>query len=128
MMDVRPIRTKADYEWALKEIEPYFASEPEPDSPDSDRFDVLATLIEAYENKTVEMPAVTPLDMLRFAIDTLGHTQAELAGILGSRSRASEVLNGKRSLTVDQIRAVAQAWRLPVEALMGDAPAAKRAA
>ena len=64
-MDVRPIKSQADYEWALKEIEAYFDNEPEPGTPDGDRFDVLADLIEAYENRTSPIEAVTPTEALK---------------------------------------------------------------
>ena len=127
MMDVRPIRNEADYAWALHEIEPYFLNEPKVGSKAGDRFEVLATLIEAYENRTVEVPDAGPLDVLRFAIESLGHTQGELAEILGSKSRASEILGGKRSLTIDMIAKISAAWHIPAGALI-EAPAAAHAA
>lgn len=127
MMDVRPIRNASDYAWALREIEPYFLNEPEVGSKAGDRFEVLATLIEAYENRTVDVPDVGPLDVLRFAIESLGRSQRELADILGSKSRASEVLSGKRGLTTDMIAKISAAWHIPVGALI-EGRAADRAA
>lgn len=118
MMDVRPIRNEADYLWALAQIEPYFVREPEPGSPDGDRFDVLATLVEAYEHRHHALPAADPVDVLRFAIEDLGRSQADLARLIG-RSRASEVLSRRRALTLDQIRLISEAWNLPVAALSG---------
>ena len=118
MMDVRALHTEADYTWALEQIEPYFEPEPEPGTPEGDRFDVLATLIEAYEAKRYVVPVADPVDMLHFAIEHLGRTQAQLAQILGSRSRASEILGRQRPLTLDMIRAISAAWHLPGEALM----------
>lgn len=127
MMDVRPIRNEADYAWALREIEPYFLKEPKVGSRAGDRFEVLATLIEAYENRTVEVPDASPLDVLRFAIESLGRTQSELADILGSKSRASEVLGGKRNLTTDMIAKISAAWHIPAGALI-EAPVTAHAA
>jgi HTH-type transcriptional regulator/antitoxin HigA len=120
-MDVRPIHNDDDYTWALKEITPYFENEPEIGSRNGDRFEVLATLIEAYENRTVRIPDASPLEVLRFAIESLGHTQSELADILGSRSRASEVLRGTRRLTIDMIAKISAHWHIPAGALI-DAP------
>ncbi len=116
-MHVRPIHDEADYAWALREIEQYFEHEPEPGSPDGNRFDVLAILIEAYERKRYDIPTADPVDILAFAIDHLGRSQSELAEILGSRSRASEILRRQRPLTLDMIRAISTAWKLPLEAL-----------
>ncbi len=118
MMDVRALHTDADYTWALEQIEPYFEHEPEPGTPEGDRFDVLATLIEAYEAKRHVVPVADPVDVLHFAIEHLGRTQAQLAHILGSRSRASEILGRQRLLTLDMIRSISAAWHLPAEALM----------
>ena len=119
MMDVRAIHNDADYAWALREIETYFDSTPVPGSPEADRFDVLAAIIKDYEERHVEIPDADPVDVLRFAIDSMGRTQAELAAIVGSRSRASEILNRKRRLTLDMIRAISAAWYLPISTLTG---------
>ncbi len=117
MMDIRPLRTDADLEWALKEIETYFDTEPVFGSADADRFDVLATLIEAYENAQHAIEPSDPVQILRFAIESMGHTQNDLAELLGSRSRASEILGRRRHLTLDQIRTISAAWKIPVAAL-----------
>lgn len=60
-MDIRPIKTDADYDWALAEITPYFENQPEPGTPEGDRFDVLAVLIEGYESQHWEVAASAPL-------------------------------------------------------------------
>lgn len=118
-MDVRPIRNESDLDWALNEVEAYFRHVPEPGTPEADRFDVLATLIEAYESRAHPIPHAEPRAVLAFAIEELGRSQSELAAILGSRSRASEILSGKRRLTVEMIRAISTAWNIPAEALIG---------
>jgi HTH-type transcriptional regulator/antitoxin HigA len=117
MMDVRPIKTEADYEWALKEIERYFDEQPDPGTPDGDRFDVLATLIEAYENLEFPPPEADPVAILHFAIEDMGRSQADLARIMGSRSRASEVLNRRRHLTVQMIHDISREWHLSADLL-----------
>jgi HTH-type transcriptional regulator / antitoxin HigA len=119
MMDVRAIHDDADYDWALKEIEAYFETIPVPGSPEADRFDVLAALIKDYENRYLDIPDADPVDVLHFAIESMGRTQAELATVLGSRARASEILNRRRRLTLEMIRDISAAWHLPIEALAG---------
>ena len=116
MMDVRPIHTEADYQWALKEVEHYFEHQPEPNTPEGDRFEVLCTLIEAYERKYFPIPEADPVDVLRFAIEDLGRSKKELEDLLG-RSRAWEVLNRKRPLTLEMIRKISEAWHIPAGAL-----------
>jgi HTH-type transcriptional regulator/antitoxin HigA len=117
-MDVRPIRTEADLDWALAEVAGYFEDPPQPGSPDADRFDVLSTLIAAYETREHQVPRLEPAAVLRFAVTELGRSQSELATILGSRSRASEVLSGKRALTTDMIARISAAWHVPPAALL----------
>lgn len=117
MMDVRALHTDADYKWALKEVERYFDSPPKPGTADADRFDVLSVLIEKYEDNEHDVSASDPIDVLHFAIDSMGRSQADLARIVGSRARASEILNRKRHLTLDMIRAISAAWKLPIETL-----------
>ncbi|MDB5559194.1 MAG: hypothetical protein JWQ36_2128 [Enterovirga sp.] len=117
-MDIRPIRTEADLDWALAEVARYFDEPPELGTPEADRFDVLSTLIAAYEAREHEVPAMPVAAVLRYAIDELGRSQSELAAILGSRSRASEVLHGKRSLTPEMIASISAAWHIPAAALL----------
>ena len=127
MMNVRPIRDEDDLTWALAEISPYFDRPPAPGSPEADRFDILSVLIESYEGRVHPMPDAEPAAILRFAMETLGHTQAELAALLNSRPRASEVLSGKRALSLEMIRTISEAWRIPAASLIG-APRSAQAA
>lgn len=117
-MDIRPIRTKADYEWALAEISPYFDNQPEPGTPEGDRFDVLADLIEAYEDRHHPIPDVEPIDLLKAHMAATDRSQADLAALFGSRPRASEVLNRKRALTVDMIHKLSSEWHIPADCLV----------
>ena len=117
MMDVRALHTDADYEWALKEVERYFDNPPEPGSDEADRFEVLSVLIEKYEDSHHDIAATDPIEVLHFAIESMGRSQADLARIVGSRTRASEILSRKRRLTLDMIRAISTEWELPIETL-----------
>lgn len=115
-MDIRPIRTDEDHASALTEIERLWGA-PE-GSPDGDRLDVLVTLVEAYEEKRWPIDVPDPVDVLAYAITDLGHTRAELAQILGSRPRASEVLNRRRALTVEMIYKISRSWHIPADLLV----------
>lgn len=114
-MDIRPIRTDADLTEALREIDRLWGAPA--GSPEGDRLDVLATLVEAFEQAQYPVPESDPVELLHYAIDEMGRSQAELAELLGSRSRASEILNRKRPLNLEQIRRIAEAWSLPIAAL-----------
>jgi HTH-type transcriptional regulator / antitoxin HigA len=127
-MDIRPIKTLADYEWALAEVERYFDNEPEPGTPDGDRFEVLADLVVAYENRHWPIEAATPIAALKEFIKMRGFSQSDLAELLGSKSRASEVLSGQRQLSLDMIRRISSAWHLPADILVGNSRQKKSAA
>ena len=116
MMDVRPLHNEQDYDWAIREVTRYFDSEPVPGTADGDRFEVLSTLIKEYEDKHFATLHGDPVDVLNFAIESLGKSQAELAHLIG-RNRASEILNRVRPLTLDMIRTISKEWNIPVEAL-----------
>jgi HTH-type transcriptional regulator/antitoxin HigA len=118
MMDVRPIHTEADYEWALKEVEQYFDNVPASNTPEAERFDVLSTLIEKYEADRFAIPNADPIEVLEFAMESMGKTQAEL-GHLITRSRATEIMQRKRRLTLQMIRIISEAWKIPAGALIG---------
>jgi HTH-type transcriptional regulator / antitoxin HigA len=109
-MDIHPIRTEADYNAALKEIELYFDREPEPGSPEADRFDVLAALVAAYEREHWPVDPPDPVEAIRYCMERQGYTQTDLATLIGSRSRASEILSRKRSLTLEMVRKLHREW------------------
>jgi HTH-type transcriptional regulator / antitoxin HigA len=118
-MDIRPIRTDEDHRAALAEIESCWGAAEGTEK--GDRLDVLVALVENYEARRWPVEAAEnfdPVDVLHYAIDELGHTQAELAEILGSRSRASEVLARKRALTVDMIHTISEVWKIPADLLV----------
>lgn len=118
-MKLKPIRSEAEYDVALKAIERYFRKPPKKGTAEADRFDMLAMLIEAYERGRWPIPQAEPVDVIRYRMETHGYTQADLARVLGSRARASEIMNGKRPLTLSMIRRLAASWDIPVDALIG---------
>ncbi|MCB1384791.1 MAG: helix-turn-helix domain-containing protein [Nitratireductor sp.] len=118
MDNIRPIRTEADYDWALAEIERYFDWQPEQGTPEADRFDVLACLIEAYEARYWAIEAPDPIDAIRQVLELRGEKQSRLAEILGSRSRASEIMNRRRPLTLANIQKIASQLPIPAEVLI----------
>lgn len=117
-MEIRPIRSWSDYQAAIAEIERLWGAEP--GSDDGDKLDILAILVERYENEhwPFEESHIDPIDILNYLIEEGGHTQAELAELLGSRSRASEILNRKRALTVEMIHKITTEWKVPAELLI----------
>jgi HTH-type transcriptional regulator/antitoxin HigA len=117
-MDIRPIKTEADYDWALAEIERYFERTPAPGSPEAARFDVLATLIEAYEARAWPIAAPDPISAIEEVMERRSLRQADLARLLGSRSRASELLRRKRGLTMEQAWKLHVEWNIPAEVLL----------
>lgn len=117
-MDIRPIKTDEDYNWAIDEIANYFENEPGVGSPEGDRFDVLAALIEAYEDKHYPIKAPDPVEAIKAHMEMAGLTQGALAIVLGSRSRASEILRRKRPLTLDMAYRLNREWHIPAEVLI----------
>ncbi|MCB5945385.1 type II toxin-antitoxin system HigA family antitoxin [Acidocella sp. KAb 2-4] len=117
-MDIRSIKTEADYDWALKEIEQYFEHEPAAGTAEADRFDVLATLIDAYEAKHWHIEAPDPVSAIQEVMERQNLKQADLARLLGSRSRASEILARKRPLTMKQAWTLHEQWHIPAEVLL----------
>ena len=118
-MDIRPIRTDEDHRAALAEIEACWGAAEE--TEEGEKLEVLVALVELYEAKRWPIDtgeSFDPVDMLRYAIDELGHTQAELGELLGSRSRASEILSRRRPLTVEMIHKISEAWRIPADLLV----------
>ncbi len=118
-MDIRPIRTDEEHRVALAEIGACWG--PPEGSEEGDKLEVLVALVELYEAK--RWPVETderfdPIDVLRYGIEELGHTQAELAELLGSRSRASEILARRRALTVEMIHKISEAWKIPADLLV----------
>jgi HTH-type transcriptional regulator/antitoxin HigA len=116
-MDVRPIRTQRDHAAALRRIDELMDAEP--GSVESDELDILATLVQVYEDRHFPIADPNPLDAIRFRMDQLGLTRKDLEPLLGSRGRVSEVLNGRRSLSIQMIRTLHRELGIPLESLVG---------
>jgi antitoxin component HigA of HigAB toxin-antitoxin module len=118
-MTIRPIRTDADHRAALVKIEKLWGTAS--GTPEGDTLDVLVTLVETYEERRWPLASrrrFDPIDVLRYAIEELGHTQAELAKIIGSRARASEILARRRPLTLQMIQKISAAWKISADLLV----------
>lgn len=115
-MNIRPIRTEADHKAALKEIDRLWGAKL--GTPDGDKLDVLATLVEVYEKQHYPIEDPEPIPYLKAIMEFGGRTQADLAKVLGSRARASEVLARRRYLSKAQIIKLRDAWGFPIEPLL----------
>ena len=124
-MEIKPIRNDQDHAAALREIERLWGAAPE--TEEGDKLDILVTLVEKYEDRRwPNADDSDPIDLLHYAIEELGHSQAELAELLGSRSRASELLNRRRPLTVEMIYKISEAWKIPADLLVRPSRVAAR--
>lgn len=117
-MEIKPIRSKADYEAALKEIELLLDSQL--GTPEADRMDVLVTLVEAYEVKHDPIPEPDdPVGVLEYYMESRGLNRADLLPYLGSKERVSEILNRKRGLSLEMIRRLHTGLGIPADLLVG---------
>jgi HTH-type transcriptional regulator/antitoxin HigA len=125
-MEIKPIRSEADYEAALKEIERLLNSQP--GTPEADRMDVLVTLVEAYEDKHYPIPEPDdPVGVLEYYMESRGLSRSDLLPYLGSKERVSEILNRKRGLSLDMIRRLHAGLEIPADLLVGkQKPSAQR--
>jgi HTH-type transcriptional regulator / antitoxin HigA len=115
-MQLRPIKTEADHKAALNEIERLWAAEE--DTPEGDRLDILATLVEAYEEAHFPMDMPDPIEAIKFRLEQQGEDQKALIGIIGNRTRVYEVLRGDRALSLAMIRRLHQRFQIPAEVLI----------
>lgn len=120
-MNIHPIRTEDDYRAALAELSAYFNAEPEPEpgTEDGDRFEILATLVEAYEAKRFPIEAPDPIEAIRFRMEQGGLTVKDLVPSIGQPNRVYEVLSRKRGLTIEMIRKLHRNLGIPAESLIG---------
>jgi HTH-type transcriptional regulator/antitoxin HigA len=113
---VRPIRTEKDYEVALKEVERLWGAKN--GTPDGDRLDVLATLIESYEDKHFPMDPPDPIEAIKFRMEQQGMTRKDLDPLIGTRTRVAEVLNRRRGLSIQMIRRLHKTLGISAEVLI----------
>jgi HTH-type transcriptional regulator/antitoxin HigA len=114
--DVKPIRTKKDYEAALAEVERLWGAKS--GTPAGDRLDVLATLIDAYEGKHYPMDPPDPIEAIKFRMEQQGLTRRDLEPLIGTRTRVAEVLNRRRGLSIAMIRRLHRALGISAEVLI----------
>ena len=114
--EIKPIRTKRDYEAALKEIKRLWGAKA--GSPEGDRLDVLATLIDAYEAEHFPMDPPDPIEAIKFRMEQQGLTRRDLEEIIGTRTRIAEVLNRKRGLSIAMIRRLHERLGISAEVLI----------
>jgi HTH-type transcriptional regulator/antitoxin HigA len=122
---VRPIRTKEDYRLARNRIEKLMSAEP--GTPEGDELDVLATLVDAYEEEHFPMDAPSPVAAIQFRMDQQGLTRKDLEPLIGSRARVSEVMTGKRGLTLAMVRRVRAGLGISADLLVGTGKVRRRA-
>lgn len=121
-MEYRILKSESEHQTALQEAESLVALDPATGSLDGDRLALLALLIEDYEKRAYQFEALDPIEIIEFRMAEQGLRQKDLVPLLGSRSRVSEVLGGKRPLTVQMIRALSSGLGIPADALIGREP------
>ncbi len=115
-MDIKPIKTDADYRAALEEIETLMTAEP--DSSEGEKLDVLVTLVEAYEAKHYPLDLPDPVAAIKFEMERKGLTVKDLEPMIGKSNRVYEILNHKRSLTLTMIWKLHEGLGIPAESLI----------
>lgn len=117
-MDIHPIRTEADHQAALREISALMESDPDLGTPEGDRLDILATLVQAFEARHMPITAPDPVEAIKFRMEQSGLSVKDLEPIIGKSNRVYEVLNRKRPLTLAMIRRLHQSLGIPAEVLI----------
>ena len=117
-MEIKPIKTKADYRAALKEIETLMAARA--GSREGERLDVMVTLVEAYEKKHHPLDLPDPVEAIKFHMEQMALAPKDLVPMIGQINRVYEILNRKRPLTLQMIRRLHQKLGIPAESLIKD--------
>lgn len=115
-MKIKPIKNEKDYELSLKRIDEIFDALP--GTKEGDELEILALVIEDYENKNYPIDPPDPIEAIKFRMEQMGMKQADLAKIIGHKSRASEILNKKRKLTLSMIRKLNKTLNISTEILV----------
>lgn len=115
-MTLQPIKTKKDYQNAVARLEIIFDAKPA--TAQGDELEILGILIDHYEKKHFPIHLPDPIEAIKFRMEQLGYSQNDLAELIGLKSRASEILNKKRKLTLDMIRRLHDALNIPTEVLI----------
>lgn len=117
-MDLKPIKTENDYEKALKRLELIFDATLE--SKEGDEAEILSMLIDNYENTHYHIEAPDPIEAIKIRMEELNLKQKDLIGIIGGKSRVSEILNKKKKLTVDMIRELERSLHISASVLVNN--------
>jgi len=115
-MEIRPIKTEMDYNQSITRIEELWGAKK--DSPEGDELDLLCTLTESYEMKHYPIAPPDPIDAIKFRMEQMGMSKTDMAKYLGSQSRVSEVLSGKRRLTLKMVKSLYSGLKIPAEILL----------
>jgi HTH-type transcriptional regulator / antitoxin HigA len=115
---LKPIKTGPQYDEALARVYELMQSEVMENTAESDELEVLSILVKEYENEHYPMPSPNPLDAIKFRLNQMGLSEKELGEILGYRSRKSEILSGKRKLSLAMIRKLNEVLHIPAEVLI----------
>lgn len=115
-MEIKLIKTEEEYKEALKLAEELFDSEP--DTPDGDKLDLVVTLIEKYEKEHFPIDDPSPIEAIKFRMDQMGLSAKDLVPFIGNKSKVSEILSGKRTLSLNMIRRLAEGLDIPLEILI----------
>jgi HTH-type transcriptional regulator/antitoxin HigA len=119
MKPLKPIRNQEEYDEALREIEPFFDSEPEPDTLEGNHFEILAMLIEDYEAKHWPIDAPDPVEAIRYRMEQSDLKPKDLTPMIGNLNRVYEILGHKRMLTLPMIRRLNRDLHIPAQSLIG---------
>jgi HTH-type transcriptional regulator/antitoxin HigA len=117
-MEIRPIKTEEDYKATLREVSAFFDNEPVPGSAEGDRFEVLITLVEAYEAKHYPIELPDPVEAIKFRMEQAGLAPKDLVPFIGRLNRVYEILNRKRPLTLNMIWKLHQKLGISAECLI----------
>ncbi|MCX8959335.1 transcriptional regulator [Erwinia psidii] len=117
-MNIKPIHTEADYKAALAAIAPLFEQDPRPGTKEGDYLEVMAALIEQYENEHYPIEAPDPIEAIKFRMEQAGLTATDMKPVFGTTSRFYEVINGKRNLTLPMIIKLHQNFKIPANSLL----------
>ena len=118
MATIKPIKDEQTYLKSLARIETLWGASV--DSPEGDELEVLMTLVEAYEDKNYPMPPSDPVEAIRFRMEQMGINRKDLEDYIGSKSRVSEIMNRKRSLSMNQVIKLHRGLGIPYECLLGE--------
>jgi HTH-type transcriptional regulator / antitoxin HigA len=117
-MNIRPIRTEADYDIALQRIDMLMELDPDIGSDDGDELEVLVMLVEKYEEKHWAIATPDPIEAIKYRMEEMGLKQKDLVPLIGSKSKVSELLNRKINLSLSMISNLSSALHIPLEVLI----------